>query len=75
MTTQPLGQMYIEPSQWDSTVYYTLDGTEPTTHSAVYKRGEAIPIARSPTIISAVEESSQCSMSPVEMRWVFPNGH
>lgn len=67
--------MYIEPSQWDSTVYYTLDGTEPGAHSPVYKRGTAIPVTRSPTIISAVEESSACSMSPVEMRWVFPDGH
>jgi len=68
-------EMMIEPSQWDSTVYYTTDGTKPGLHSKIYTRGEPIRVTRSPTILSAVEQSKACNMSPVEMRWIFPDGH
>ena len=67
--------LYIIPAQWDSTVYYTTDGSMPSTSSQRYRRGTPIPIVKSPTIVSAIEVAKECSESPAEVRFVYPGNN
>jgi hypothetical protein len=59
----------IMPSQADSTVYFTLDGTKPTTASPVYNK--RLTIGATGTTLSAIEVASSCTNSPVVTSPVF----
>ena len=72
-TIEPFGGVFIghalvtiKPSQTDTTIYYTIDGSVPTTSSRKYTG--PLDIVESGSIVSALELSSLnlCGISPVK---------
>ena len=59
----------INASQPNSTVYYTLDGSAPTLASEVYEG--PMTLVQTGSIVSAVEVTETCVMSPVQVSRTF----